>query len=79
MWEYLHYQAKVADKEKKPYLYYGLLNIFLEGHPCADVCRKHLQDNILKCPVANYHSCFEHSVALHNIVNVMLKKPIMRL
>lgn len=75
MWHTLHWIAQVADNESRPELYRALLNIYLQAHPCKDVCRAHLRKNLTLCNINSYASCFEHSVALHNRVNAQLGKP----
>lgn len=74
LWEYLHWIGKVADNEDNPDLYYNALEVLKEGHPCKDLCRPHLKDNLEKINPDDYSSCFEHSYDLHNLVNEQLGK-----
>ena len=74
MWCTLHWIAKVADNEDKPYLYINLLKVYEEGHPCKDICRPHLVKNLALLDVNKYSSMERHSIDLHNLVNRQLGK-----
>jgi hypothetical protein len=74
MWDTLHWIAKVADTEQKPELYLRLLEIYMRGHPCKDVCRPHIQTNLRNLDPRKFKSMFEHSVKLHNLINKQLGK-----
>lgn len=74
IWDFLHWTAKVADDEDNPSLYTDALSVVSRGHPCANVCRKHLVENLSVLPPSNYTSMFMHSFDLHNMVNRQLGK-----
>lgn len=75
LWDTIHWNAMVSDNEKNPQLYYDLLENMKKWHPCKDVCRKHMRENLAKLDPRKYESKFKHSVDFHNIVNAMTGKP----
>lgn len=77
IWESLHWFAKVADNENKPYLYHRLLDIVEEGLPCKDTCRPHIPQNLSIIDPNDYSSAFQHSVDFHNLINRQLGKPLL--
>lgn len=79
LWATMHWLAKVADNENNQDIYLDYLDILCEGHPCKDVCREHLQENLQIVNPYKYSSMFRHSVDLHNRVNRQLNKPTMTL
>lgn len=76
IWDFLHWMGKVADDEKNPDVYLDALSVVERGHPCANVCRKHLIENLKVLPTTNFSSMFRHSYELHNLVNKQLGKRI---
>lgn len=74
LWWFLHWMAAVADDENNPYLYYKALSLLQEGHPCRDVCRPHLRENLRILDPRDFSSAVEHSISLHNLVNRQLHK-----
>lgn len=76
IWEYLHWMGAVADSENNPAIYMDSLDILIEGHPCKELCRSHLYDNLMNLNPGDYPSKLEHSIDLHNLVNQQLGKPI---
>ena len=75
IWDFLSWIAKVADNEGKPDLYYNALELVQEGHPCKEVCRPHIAENLRIVNPMNYPTCFEHVHAFHNLVNKQIGKP----
>lgn len=74
IWDFLHWMGKVADDENNPSVYIDALAVVSKGHPCANMCRKHLVQNLRDLPLDNYTSMFKHSYDLHNLVNRQLGK-----
>jgi hypothetical protein len=74
LWACIHWCAAVADDENNPQLYYDLLNNMSKWHPCSQVCRPHMIQNLKRCDPYRYKSKFRHSVDFHNLVNTQLGK-----
>lgn len=74
IWDFLSWIARVADNEGKPDLYIKALEVVQEGHPCKEICRPHVEKNLIMIDSMTYDSCFEHLHAFHNIVNQQLGK-----
>lgn len=75
LWDFLLWMAAVADNENKPDLYLRALELVEEGHPCKDVCRPHIRDNLEIVRVEDYDSSVDHCIDFHNLVNEQLGKP----
>lgn len=75
LWQHLHWMGRMADIEKDPSIYTTALSLLLRAHPCASVCRKHLDTNLKLLPTSSYASMMDHSIDLHNLVNSQLGKP----
>lgn len=74
LWEFIHWMAAVSDNEDKPHLYEQALALVQEGHPCKDICRPHMRENLRQVDLRDYESAISHSHALHNLVNQQLSK-----
>lgn len=74
LWWFLHWIAAVSDDENNPYLYYRALSLLQEGHPCREVCRPHMKENLQILDPRDFSSAVEHSISLHNLVNRQLHK-----
>ncbi len=77
-WNVLHYSALNANTRDKRYTYIQFVENLPSMIPC-NACREHLKQNLIKYPVRNYAinemSLFEWSWMLHNLVNILIKKP----
>lgn len=78
IWGAIHWKAKVADNDDDVDGYVSFIYDVSKWHPCEQ-CRIHMKPSLDKLNKIEFNSCFEHSVAFHNLVNEFLKKPIMSL
>jgi len=75
LWETLHWMGAVADKEHNRNLYVRTLNLLMDGHPCKEICRKGMKEDLRVINYRMYDSMLDHSIDLRNYVNRRMKKP----
>lgn len=75
LWEMLHWMGAVADKENNRSIYIRALNLLVDGHPCKELCRKAMKEDLHEVNYRMYGSMLEHSIDLRNHVNHRMGKP----